>query len=346
MGSTVVVTGAAGYLGRAAARLLAARPEVERVIGVDAELPDRPIPDVEFVRVDHVGASFGRMLAQTRADTVVHMSVSDESARRGEGRLSQKERNVFGTLRMMASVQAQPSVRRVVLKSTGAVYGSSPADPAYFSETTPLRRSEATGAVADAMEVEAYVQDAARRRDNLETCVLRLAHVVGSRMRSPFVDYLTAPFVPTVLGYDPRVQVLHADDAVAALATAALGRVTGVINVAADGALPLSAAVRRVRGTPVPMLPGAHLFGRLVPGVADAHGFNDDDAYLLWGRMLDTTLMRTRLGFEPVHTTTEAIDTLRGARRLTLAEENEENAQRDFEAAPQRRDQEVSRESA
>lgn len=310
MGSTIVVTGAAGFLGRATAVHLRDLPGVQRVIGVDAEVPDDPIPGVDFVRVDHVGPSFGRMLAQNRPEVVVHMSVSDHATRGGPGRLSQKETNVFGTLRMMASIQAQPAVKRVVLKSTSAVYRSSPSDPAYFTENVPVNADGATGAVVDAIEVERYVSGAMERREDLQACVLRLAHVVGPGLRTPFVDYLTAPVVPVVMGYDPRIQVLHSEDAVAAIGRAALGSVTGVINVAADESLPLSAAIRRLGGVTVPALPGLHRLGRFVPGMADARYVNDDDAYLLWGRMLDTTKMRTCLEFTPRLTTTEAIDTL------------------------------------
>ena len=38
-----------------------------------------------------------------------------------------KEMNVIGTMQLLAACQKAPSVRRVVLKSTTAVYGSSSA---------------------------------------------------------------------------------------------------------------------------------------------------------------------------------------------------------------------------
>ena len=61
------------------------------------------------------------------------------------GRTAMKEMNVIGTMQLLAACQKAPSVRRVVLKSTTAVYGSSPRDPALFDEAMtpegpPVRR--------------------------------------------------------------------------------------------------------------------------------------------------------------------------------------------------------------
>ena len=51
------------------------------------------------------------------------------------------------------------------------------------------------------------------------------------------------PIIPTSLGYDPRLQLLHEWDAVEALVRACVTEHRGVVNVAGDGVVSLAQAV-------------------------------------------------------------------------------------------------------
>ena len=86
------------------------------------------------------------------------------------------------------------------------------------------------------------------------TCtVLRLQPVVGRDLDTPVTRLVRAPVVPTVLGYDPRVQLLDADDAMGALRQAVLHPVGGPVNIAADGVVSLSRALRHARRPALPI---------------------------------------------------------------------------------------------
>ncbi len=50
--------------------------------------------------------------------------------------------------------------------------------------------------------------------------MLRFQPEVGAGLDSPLVRYLSLPVVPVQLGFDPRLQLLHADDATGALEAA------------------------------------------------------------------------------------------------------------------------------
>jgi UDP-glucose 4-epimerase len=316
MGRVVLVTGVSRHLGGRFARLLSAEPDVERVIGVDVIPPPHDIGKTGFVRADIRNPVIGRIIEHAGVDTVVHMSVIATPLGAG-GRVSMKEINVIGTMQLLAACQRSPSLSRLVVKSTSAVYGSSPRDPALFSEDLVGKVPPRSGWGKDSVEVEGYVRGFSRRRPDVDVVTLRLANLVGPAIRTPMTDYFALPVIPTVLGFDPRLQFLHEDDGLEALRLATLREVSGVVNVAGDGVISLSQAAR-FAGRPTlpvpPMFAGAvgMMYGRT--GLTDFS--REQIRYLSFGRGLDTTRMREVLGLEPRFTTREAFLDFVRSRRL------------------------------
>ncbi|MGH3854292.1 MAG: NAD-dependent epimerase/dehydratase family protein, partial [Pseudonocardiaceae bacterium] len=112
-----------------------------------------------------------------------------------------------------------------------------------------------------------------------------------------------------VLGYDPRVQLLYEEDALAVLERATRARGAGVVNVSGDGVLMLSQAIRRVGRIPVPIPePAVAALGRLLRGAQLVDYSPEQTRFLNFGRVLDTTRLRTEFGFVPRWTTAQAFD--------------------------------------
>lgn len=126
LGKVVLVTGVARPLAGRFVRRLGRDPDVDRVVAVDAVEPEHDLGDAEFVRADIRQPTIARVLAQTAADTVVHMDVSGTPLGSGS-RASVKETNVIGTMQLLGACQKSPKVRRLVVKSSTNVYGSAPA---------------------------------------------------------------------------------------------------------------------------------------------------------------------------------------------------------------------------
>jgi UDP-glucose 4-epimerase len=269
--------------------------------------------EVRFVRADIRNPVIAKVIAGEEVDTVVHMSVIATPGTAG-GRTSMKELNVIGTMQLLAACQKAPSLRRLVVRSSTAVYGSSPRDPAMFTEDMAPKRMPRSGFAKDVVEVEGYVRGFARRRPDIEVTMLRAANTIGPRVTSPMVQYFRLPVVPTVLGFDARLQFLHEDDLLGAVRHATLDGVHGTFNIAGDGIVMLSQAIRRI-GKPSVALPAFAVsqVGSLVRRSRVADFSPEQVAYLTYGRGVDTSRMREVLGFEPRHTTASALDTLRSA---------------------------------
>lgn len=304
----VLVTGVSRDLGSVLARMLSDDPAIETVVGVDTHPPRADIGRAEFVRADIRNPLIAKVITAERIDTVLHMNVLSSTLLAG-GRAAMKEVNVIGTMQLLAACQKAPSIRTLVLKSTTAVYGCSPRDPAVLVEETEPRALPASGYAKDAVEVEAYVRGFARRRPDVSVAVLRFTNFVGPRIDTTFTRYFGLPVAPTLLGDDPRLQMCHEDDALAVLRLAAEGDRPGVFNVGGEGVLLLSQALRRLGrpSVPVPAPTGAAV-GRLLRLARSDVLSPEQLAFLGQGRVVDTRALRETFGYVPRFSTAEAFE--------------------------------------
>ncbi|MEU9834294.1 NAD-dependent epimerase/dehydratase family protein [Streptosporangium sp. NPDC048047] len=323
MTHTVLVTGVSRHIGARVASVLAADPEIDRVIGVDTAPPPSlsgdggvPLGRTEFVRVDPRGPDIAKVIAGADVDTVVHMSLVSAPSRSG-GRALMKEQNVIGTMQLLGACQRSATVRRLVVRSTTSVYGSSPRDPAVFTEDAEPAEPPAHGYAKDACEVEGYVRGFVRRRRDVAVTTLRFANFMGPGVDSPLTRYFTQPVLPTVLGFDPRLQFVHEDDAVEVLRRTATEDHPGTFNVAGDGVLLLSQCVRRAGLVAVPVpSPAFQLMGELARG-AGLVDFSPEQLRLMrHGRVVDTAALTAALGRRPVFSTAAAFDDFLRARDI------------------------------
>jgi UDP-glucose 4-epimerase len=308
VGRVVMVTGVSRYLGGRFTQLLQADPDITRVIGVDVVPPKTDLGDAEFVRADIRNPVIGKVISQAEVDTVVHMAVLATPLDAG-GRAMMKEINVIGTMQLLAACQKAPSVRKLVVKSSTAVYGSSPQDPAMFTEDLEPNAMARTGYAKDSVEVEGYVRGFARRRPDVAVTTLRFANFVGPKVRTPLTSYFSLPVVPTVFGFDPRMQFIHERDGLEVLWRTTLGDHGGTFNIAGDGVMNLSQAIRRA-GRPSLPLPGpaAPWIGLALRRLGVADFSTEQMRFLSYGRVVDTSRMKDVLGFMPRYSTREAFD--------------------------------------
>jgi UDP-glucose 4-epimerase len=169
------------------------------------------------------------------------------------------------------------------------------------------RRVGAVGFVKDLNEVEGYVRGFARRRPDVRVTTLRTASAIGPGLHTPLTAYFKLPVIPTVLGFDPRMQFLHDTDLIDAVEHATLADIAGTFNVAGEGVMMLSQAIRRLGRPALPMPSFAvSSFGSAMRQARLADFSREQVAFLAYGRGVETTRMRDVLGFHPSRTTEEA----------------------------------------
>ncbi|MPZ88517.1 MAG: NAD-dependent epimerase/dehydratase family protein [Nitriliruptorales bacterium] len=305
-GRRILVTGIASDLATRLAARLEADERVEYIAGVDVHEPRSPLERTELIRGDLRNPLVASVVESSRVDTIVHLWISAMPGRAG-GRSRMKEQNVIGTMQLLAAAQKSPRLRKLVLKSTTAVYGSHYSDPALFREDIAPDSAHSSGYAKDAVEVEGHARAFGHRRPDVALSILRFANFIGPGVDSPLTRYFALPVAPTVLGYDPRLQLVHIEDAAAVLERTTLEDLPGICNVAGPGILYLSQAVRLAgkpwAAVPEPFVHGIADVARRMWGV----DFSPEQLrFLFYGRVGDITRLRRRLGYEPRYSTGEA----------------------------------------
>ena len=313
-GRHILITGVSNFWGSRLAARLAEDPEVDRVVGLDTRPPGRLLrARITFIEADLRTPELGAHLRAAAVDTLVHNDIS-QFPEPGRAARDLHDINVVGTLRLLAAAAALPGLRTVVVRSAAAIYGSEPAAPSFITEDQARRFPLRTRFQRDVGELERLVEGFAHRAPEVTCTVLRLQPVVGPTLDTPITRMLRVPVVPTVLGFDPRIQLLDEDDSIAVLQRAVAHPVDGPVNVAAPEPISLSRALKRARRRSLPI---AHpIYGQVAGALVRAGGLpplsEDILRYLRYGRTVDTTRMSQELGFTPLRTTLAALERAAG----------------------------------
>jgi UDP-glucose 4-epimerase len=313
----VLVTGVARWWGALLVQRLVEEPGVEEVVGIDTDDPHHDLGDADFLKLDIRHSLVGKLVRAVGIDTVVHTQITvdffDQDPRRAH------ETNVIGSLNLLAGLAGEDSpVRRVVLKSSAHVYGSRHDLPGHLQEDRRLAANSSHSFVRDIVETEANLRDFADRNPGLETASLRFANALYPEEPGPLARYFDLPVVPTVLGFDPVLQLVHYDDCIEALLRAALGSRRGAFNIAGGNALPLTALLDGAGKVHAPLLPpaGAALISGALARLGVATLSPQLVDLLRWGRTLDTSRAERELGFRPARDTMAALDDYVQRRRV------------------------------
>ena len=300
----VLLTGVSNPLGTDVARRLANR--VPALFGCDINDPVSALEEMDFVHADTRQSVIGKLVRQLKIDTVIHLAVMVDSPR---GERATHETNVIGTMNVLTACAGPSSpVRRLVVKSSQAVYGARPEYPSLLSEEAAGMSAGGSLVTRDLQELEQMTNDFALRNPGCRVARMRLGFRVTRT--TALGRFLSQPLVPSFAGYDPRLQMLHEDDAAEAIARAALGEQEGAFNVAGDGVVLLSQAVAIMGAQPLPvLLPASRWISRFA--IRSSTGVNLPGHLLdllTHGSVMDCSRLKAEFDWAPVHSSRGVMD--------------------------------------
>jgi len=293
----VLITGAAGWTGGSLARRLESDPDVE-VFAVDDREPKIAF-DSHFEQLPLDRLTLARYVLDVEPNVVFHLhSVHPKSV---QGQSRDADERIVASLALFGAIERLDTVRNVIVKSDTAFYGASPRNPSVLTESARPQGTK-TRFTRNIGEMEKFIGETAKRYPDIQVTVLRFAPIFGPSVDNPISLYLRMRAVPTLLGFDPRMQFIYESDAVEALVHASTAGVPGTFNIAAEGQMFLSRVLRLGQRLAQPL--PSKLFDKALTGLQRADIAIPDNlrGLLKHGRVASTSAMARTLRFSPTHT--------------------------------------------
>jgi UDP-glucose 4-epimerase len=252
---SVLVTGAAGYVGRQLVEALAREPGgVATLVASDLQLPPEGerLPGVTYETADVRRADMSELFRRHATDLVVHLAaiVTPGPA---STRAAEYEVDVVGTRRVLEGCLAA-GVRKLIYTSSGAAYGYHADSPASLDEEAPLRGNPEFAYADHKRQVEELLARARREHPELLQLVLRVGTILGARADNQITRLFDGRFVLGVAGSTSPFVLIWDQDVVGAILHGIQRGGSGVFNLAGDGTLSLREMAREL-GKPYLSLP-------------------------------------------------------------------------------------------
>jgi UDP-glucose 4-epimerase len=307
-GRRVLITGTGSHVGAALARALELDPAFDYVAGLDTRKPPVQLEQTDLIEADIRNPVISKLIPQAEVDTVVHNQIVRRPGPRMSAR-AMHDINVIGSLQLLSACEKAETIEAIVIRGSAGIYGSEPQAPQFFDERMARLYPLRTRFQRDVGEIENYFETYSRRHPGVVCTMLRYQPGIGPSVSTQVTRYLALPVTPTYLGFDPRLQFVHEEDALDALVAAVGNPVRGAVNVAGPGTIGLTRLLRMAGKPTLPLPPP--LFD---PFVDAAHrvgltDFSPDFRRLLrYGRAVDTTRLVEEVGFEPRFSTVAAVE--------------------------------------
>jgi UDP-glucose 4-epimerase len=302
----VLVTGATTPLGRALVDTLTSSDDCSLVLAAGHEPRlDRPWRSnvvyrcIDLTRGREVHDLICGDAVEHGIDTVVHMAQHRDVHDRGRKVHAQ---NVTATRELLLRCTDHPTIRRFVHRSFAEVYALEHATSDLLDEEAALDFDPlAPQWLRDRIEADLMV--CSHFGGPLHIAVLRCAEILAADSGSQLWDYLSSRACLRPLGFDPMLNVLSLDDAVAAIVAAARSAHCGVFNIPGADTLPLSRAITETVRLDIPV-PGpflAPLYGlrRWIAGFDFRYDLNLRRFH--FGGVIDGARACHLLGYAPSH---------------------------------------------
>lgn len=256
----IALTGCLGVIGRLLTARLEADAGCRRIVLLDLVPPQRGLRKSVFYRIDLTDPMASNRIADAlrreEPDVFVHLAFLQHPIR---NTAYEHDLESVGTMQVLHALDGPARAGRgpaLVVASSTWLYGARPDNPGLLTEDAPLRGRPGYPFIQDKIDAEGQARRFAEETRS-PVVVLRTAPLLGPGTRSLAQRYFALPVSPTVLGFNPLLQLLHPDDAAEAFCLAihhaARERRSAVWNVVPRTALPLLAAIRLAGARSLPL---------------------------------------------------------------------------------------------
>ena len=235
---SVLITGAAGYLGQETLKQLAQhRGQLCRLMAMDVrEVPaPKRLGEVEYITADIRTPGLDNIFKNCNIDIVVHLAAIVTPGRQSHRELEYAV-DVLGTENVLQACVAA-GVRKIIVTSSGAAYGYHADNPAWLQESDPLRGNVEFAYSHHKRLAEEMLGRYRAQHPQLQQLIFRSGTVLGKNVRNQITALFEKKFVLGLHGSASPFVFIWDQDVAACLVKGIWENKTGIYNLAGDGTL-------------------------------------------------------------------------------------------------------------
>lgn len=228
-GKKIAITGGSGYLAGCLIPFLIDDKSIDEVRIVDITKPSIEHKKIKFVEQSILDYE-GLVKSFKGVDCVVHMAFNINGL---HNKKLLEELNVTGSLNVMNAIK-DAKVKQLVFTSSIAAYGAHKDNPVPLKEDHPLR-GKGTFFYADQKHrLEEKLDIYEKENPGITVSRIRLCTSTGPKASNETVTLYKAPVFVAFPFNQPKVQLVHEEDAGRAFYLAVVKKAKGAFNIGAD----------------------------------------------------------------------------------------------------------------
>ena len=251
---SILIIGMAGGLARLTAGLIARKYPAISILGVDSRMAQLDIirENIRFKKMRYTRGNFEKLFREHSFDLIIHLGRMSHSNNDHASLIKRLDLNLMGTSRIL-DLALKHQVKKVIVMSTYHVYGALHDNPVFIDEEQPLRASINCPELRDVVEMDQICTNWMWKNQNqIDTLVLRPCSIIGPQIKNTMSQYLTTPYVPLPLDFNPMFQFIHEFDMAQVVLTCMDQVPTGIYNVAPDDVISLKEAKKLMNEPTIP----------------------------------------------------------------------------------------------
>ncbi|MGH8528783.1 MAG: NAD-dependent epimerase/dehydratase family protein [Nevskiales bacterium] len=297
--TTVLITGAAGFIGQRVLRTLLMRAPAIKIVATDIRpLPAELAAQLQFLSLDVRAAELREVMARLQVQSVIHLAaVVNPPPDMSRALLHAIE--VEGTRNLLEACVAA-GVGQVIVTSSGAAYGYHADNPLPLTEDCALRGNPEFAYADHKRQAEELLAAYRRRHPRLKQLIFRPGTVLGVGVNNPISALFERRIIVGISGADSPFVIIRDEDVADCIVQGVLKEAEGIYNLAGDGAISLReiAALLRKPYLPLPAgLLGAAL-ALLKPLGLSAYG-PEQVRFLRYRPVLANDKLKREFGYTP-----------------------------------------------
>ena len=254
----VLIIGMAGGLAKILSGIINRKhPHIE-IIGVDSRKIESDVKrdNIKHIQMKYTRGNFEKIFREHNFDIVFHLARLSHASALPSASLAQRlDLNLMGTKRIL-DLALDYQVKKIVVLSTFHVYGALRDNPTFISEDSPLRASIKYPELRDVVEMDQLATNWLwKNQQDIRTIVLRPCNIIGPQINNTMSQYLTTPYAPIPVDFNPMFQFVHEFDMANILFKSIEQLPTGIYNDAPDETISLKQARKQIgkKSLPVPI---------------------------------------------------------------------------------------------